>query len=376
MFFLGSVAGAEPAPYVVISPEVEVRSGPSLEYYLTSKLRRGDTVRVIREEAKGWLAIEPPAGSFSWINAKDVERTTSGVAVSMDGAPLRVGSRLRNEPPTVERVRLKVGTQLFVIGRGEVSSDGTWLPVTPAPSEVRYIPAETVQISKAPPLIATSASPVPPAPSVSATIATPLLVQAESAERAGRLAEAQSLYAQLAQQTMATDHELAVHYLNYSHTLGERQRMARGDAFQPSSTAARPIPAGSPAVFAAAQSPRAPAYSQYCYVQDCCYPVKLIPPAVSAPQPTSQLPMPVAAPTNQANWYGPGRLYRTAFTLDGKQAYGLEPAKGGVRLYLTAAADLPLDSLVEKTVYVYGPARYHGELRTYYVTASQVTPLR
>ena len=55
-----SAANADPTPYsaTVILPEVEVRSGPSMQFYATSKLRYGDPVRV-RAQESNWLAIDP-----------------------------------------------------------------------------------------------------------------------------------------------------------------------------------------------------------------------------------------------------------------------------------------------------------------------------
>jgi hypothetical protein len=374
-----SILAAEPIPYTVIVPEVEVRSGPSPEYYSTSKLRRGDTVQVVREENKSWLAIKPPLpDSFSWINIKHVQQSGPAAVVLTDGAPVRVGSRLRNEPPTVEWTKLGVGTQLIVIGQPQIASDGTWLPITPAPSEVRFVPAEGVRPSSSLQQIAATppgATPAPqPAPASATTAATPLLARAELAERAGKLAEAQGLYEELAREVMASNHDLAVHYLNRSQLLRNSQLATGKERPAPMPTAS-----SGQAVLASAPRPRGGVGSQYCYVPDGWQPVRLIPPpsgTVPPPTgPTSQSYSPAqAAPVGQ--WYGPGRLYRTAFFVEGKQTYGLEPVNGGQRLYVTAGGDLKLDPWVEKRIYLFGPVRYHGELRTYHMTAAQVVPAR
>src|SRR5579862_8570310 len=64
----------------IMQKEVEVRSGPSTTFFPTSKLNLNDKVLVLREskEAQGWLEIVPPAGSFSWINAKYVQFAKQG----------------------------------------------------------------------------------------------------------------------------------------------------------------------------------------------------------------------------------------------------------------------------------------------------------
>ena len=74
---------------VIVIPEVEVRSGPTLEYYPTSKLYYGSKVIVLRESKQpGWLAIKPPPGSFSWINAKFVKKKINGTVLSWLMKPL------------------------------------------------------------------------------------------------------------------------------------------------------------------------------------------------------------------------------------------------------------------------------------------------
>src|SRR5438093_11253586 len=68
LFIAARAVLAEPTKASIATPEAIVRSGPSPEFYATGKLRQGDAVRVVGEEVTGWLAIVPPAGSFSWIH--------------------------------------------------------------------------------------------------------------------------------------------------------------------------------------------------------------------------------------------------------------------------------------------------------------------
>ncbi len=79
LFALGSLAKADPpAPYetTITVPEVEVRAGPSPQFYATMKLRQGERVQVVEQRDGGWLAVEPPPGSFNWINERFIERAT------------------------------------------------------------------------------------------------------------------------------------------------------------------------------------------------------------------------------------------------------------------------------------------------------------
>ena len=99
-----------PAEMAIIVPEVEVRSGPTKEYFPTSKLRQGERVQVLREskDQPGWLAIKPPPGSFSWINAKYVKQVDQRTGyVEGDGGqavPVLPGSSVINKAPNVESV--------------------------------------------------------------------------------------------------------------------------------------------------------------------------------------------------------------------------------------------------------------------------------
>jgi hypothetical protein len=138
----------------ILIPEVEARSGPSKEFYATIKLRQGEKVQLVKEnkEQPGWVAIKPPPGSFSWINAKFVKQTPGSVIASVDTdeeAPVRPGSSLTNQPPNVEQVKVKRGTLLTILGQPMQSPTGTWLMIMPTAKEVRYIPAEAVKASPA-----------------------------------------------------------------------------------------------------------------------------------------------------------------------------------------------------------------------------------
>jgi hypothetical protein len=365
--------------------EVEVRSGPSANFYATSKLHRGDSVRIVREE-NGWFAIEPPSPeSFSWINASYVEQSGQTATVKTAEAPVRVGSRLVDKPPDVERHRVKQGTQLMVIGKAETTSDGAWLPILPAPSEVRYIPMDAIKATPAVQQTVSTPAPAVTTPSSFSAAGTmaaqtgaapgrnPLLTEAEQAERQGNFREAERLYEQLARQVSLTDHDLAMRCLNRSQYLRDAERA--GTARQATSPEGRLAPAvtapyGQPAG-AYGTNPTAQLTSQYCYAQESAAPVRLTPPA-GAVSNSSQAVAPAAA---QPQWFGPGRLYRPGFSVDGKPTYGFESSNGQWRMYVTAPAGTDLESQVGHNAYLYGPVTYRGELRTYHLTATQVNPL-
>jgi hypothetical protein len=375
---------AEPGQYTatIVLPEVEVRSGPSPEFYATSKLHWGDPVRVLGQEGN-WLAITPPSpDSFSWINASQVDQLGQAATVKTAEASLRVGSRLMNQEPTVERAKIKQGTQLTVIGKPEVGKDGTWVPVLPAPSEVRYIPVNairpeaTVQQTAPPPMAI-----VPPAfntPTMQSAIATstgrnPLEMEAEKAASNGNYSAAIRLYEQLANQVSISDHSLAVKCLNRAeelrkaqHSTAAQQSTGRpADIYYSNNANGRqaPIPAYTYAPSTYPCVPASQPLSQYCYDADSAHTVRLVPPTTATASPSA---------VQSGQWYGPGRLRRAAFTFDGKQLYALETDNNPVLMYVTGAEGVNLTPYLGRTLFLFGAASYQGELRNNYMPATQV----
>src|SRR5262245_7679264 len=104
----------------VKDPEAEVRSGPSTDpkLYPTNRLRKGDVVEVVKEHDDTWLEIKPPKGSFSWINARFVEKHNdrTWVVNAQVDAPAEVlyGSRVTdpNVKPSVKSADVPRGTIL------------------------------------------------------------------------------------------------------------------------------------------------------------------------------------------------------------------------------------------------------------------------
>jgi hypothetical protein len=359
---LGGTVRAQSAPYEarIGVPEVEVRSGKSREFYPTSKLRQGDRVKVLREEEDGWLAIEPPPGSFSWVNARFIERDSTGRSAVVKGVdvPVRIGSSLANKPPDVQQVKLQPGTQLVILGESMVGADGRWWPITPPPSEVRYIPKDAVQAT--PPVQTVAAAhPGAGAPGTAPGGGTDSLVaQAEQAERAGNRAEAIRLYEEASRQASAIDHAAAMRYANMAQFLRSNNRGSVPAGYQPG----RP----SEAAFTGYNRPvPAPAYP---YQQ---------PPqtAYSAGQAANynQSQSNVLAP----RWTGPGWLRRSGMNVDGRPTYALETSGGQLLYYVTPLPGVNLDSYVNRSVNLYGTVVYRGDLRgANYMTVTNVTPLQ
>ncbi|MCS6852161.1 MAG: SH3 domain-containing protein, partial [Gemmataceae bacterium] len=318
VLMLAGLVRAQTAPYetVVVVPEVEIRSGPSSKFYPTAKVRQGDRLKVLREEkdseGNDWLAIEPPPGSFSWINGRFVERTGRSAVVVGDRVPVLVGSSLTGDKPTVQQATLTRGTQLIILGDAHITDEGKWWPIQPHPPEVRYIPKSAVQVQPAsvqPTYTTASSSPSNTAGGVSAD---PLWLQAQQAEQAGNRALAEELYTQLARTT--PDHSLAMLCYNRIQHLRDGQRVSTPPNYQPNQ----------PSVATYGDPRLVPAPSQSGLYQSQ-YPARPVPPPAVTPAPT---PLPYQSS-------GPGRLFRAGFFVDGKQAYVLESNHNQPRLYVT-----------------------------------------
>jgi uncharacterized protein YgiM (DUF1202 family) len=369
LFALGSLAKADPpASYetTITVPEVEVRAGPSTQFYATSKLHQGDRIRVIERTNESWLVIEPPPGSFNWINARFIEPApNSNSAITLGNeTPTRIGSQLSNGAPDKLGVKLPRGSQVVILSSTPVySNDGKWLAIQPPPKEVRFIPADAAAKAAAP-VQSTSSAP----PTVGGSAADPLWAKAEQAEKANNKAEAERLYTQLAQETK--DPTLRTQCFNRIHFLHEGNNPYNTIRCPPGYVP-NPCYPGNAAYRGPA--PNAP-YAYPPPAQPTSYFRQAQPPPV-APAPANSSISP--APIGTAQWSSPGWLRKTGFMINYSPTYALESSQGQPRLYVTAqpGTDVKLEQYVNRAVMLYGPTWYDALLKTNYMTASQVQPI-
>ncbi|MGA2063443.1 MAG: SH3 domain-containing protein [Thermoguttaceae bacterium] len=138
-------------PYkaVIITDNVYVRSGPGENYYPTDRLKAGQQVEVYRNDAGGWCAIRPPAGSFSWVAGRDLEVNKDNLArVIENHAAARVGSRFSDIREVIQ-VRLNRGEAVEVLGAkpsGPAPSAAaeTWYKIAPPSGEFRWVDGKHV----------------------------------------------------------------------------------------------------------------------------------------------------------------------------------------------------------------------------------------
>jgi hypothetical protein len=134
-----------------------VRSGPAESYYATLKLQKGDRVKVIREDAEGWLMILPPQGSFSWVSAANFSLATDlyreylhskGTSqVHSNRADVYVGSDLDPESITTISAHLRKGDSVRIISTHQFNfNDGPreMMKIHPVRGEYRWIHRDAI----------------------------------------------------------------------------------------------------------------------------------------------------------------------------------------------------------------------------------------
>lgn len=373
--FLAALGSSVRAEYeaVVVVPQVDVRSGPSDAFYPTSRLRSGDRVTLISDapQNRTYLAIKPPADSFSWIRRNSIAITSGQKAiVQQDDTPIRVGSRLDGRPPIVEWFKLAKGTQVTLMNLpGATDDQGPWVPIYSVAKEVRFIPMSAVKkvdtgTAAAPPLNQGFA----PMPS-----GTPATTTANSWSSAIATAPTQS------QQPT----EPAAPASGARLIPGNPPVYSQGSYCVPQTTWACP-----PQTWNGAPAPTRPT-SQYTYAADGQVRVAQAPPQAPAPyqappqsapaayRPPATQPAPpvyqAAAPAATEQMVGPGWLRKAGRMLEERPTYVLETTQGYPLIYVHAAPGLNLDPFIGKRVNLAGPVYYRGDLRTWYITVNSVT---
>jgi len=334
----------------VTVPEAEVRCGPGKGFYVTSKLRQGEQVVVLREckTDKNWLEIEPPAGSFSWIKSvfvkitRELPKCAIARVVADPDSPVAVlaGSNFHKEKPNVEAAKVSRGTQVVILDRNPNDPETLgWLPIEPTPQEVRYIPADAVNGSSPIRVVATQGPPSG-ATGPAADEFKAKLEQArryyEQAARDPSLDPVQRQQAQIILQSLTGGQNLAAqqpgHPSNTAATQAQGQLVSRP-------------PGGTPG-------------------QTTLYNA----PAPSAPT--------VPATANQPRWSDWGLLRKTSFLRDGQAVYSLQNRQGLPMLYAVPERGKTLDPYVDRQVALYGSLIYPSDdnIRNYLMTVSYVAP--
>lgn len=142
--------GDAPRAASVVADAVDVMDEPDDGAFSTARLARGRRVAIRRDGPAGWVTIEPPDGSFSFVEEADLEDLGDGrarvIARYTAVRPGRDGARLPGPPRTTLRqgrvVRVLDRRPLVVRRRG---SEEVWIAITPPPQEARFVRADAIE---------------------------------------------------------------------------------------------------------------------------------------------------------------------------------------------------------------------------------------
>jgi uncharacterized protein YgiM (DUF1202 family) len=127
------IQAAEEFPFTgrVTGNNVNIRSGPDINYYTVAKLMQDNRVEVVGAEAE-WYKISPPAGSFSWVDKAYVKKGEGDQGVITGGrVAIRAGSTVTDRKNYVQLLAGE-GAKVTIVGQ-----EGEWYKI--APPEGAYV---------------------------------------------------------------------------------------------------------------------------------------------------------------------------------------------------------------------------------------------
>lgn len=343
---------------IVTVKELVVHAAPGETAPDTGVVPKGTRLQVHHEEPGGWLAVQPPNGSISWVNHRFLDFGETGMAkfpasatvrCGPDGIEIEAGRFTTTGPLGVRRTRLAPDTVVSVMGnRVQWPGDNSyWYPIWSTAGDFRYVRREGVQAAGQPTdrmvvlSSASAANPLAPAAVrpfdsiVSPGVPTtgdgfkparpadwpnhPLWAQAETADKAGDWDRAEKYYFSLAAEMNKPGGDAELANLSYSriHSIRERRRAKGGDAVAVRTTTSTVDPAVQPAAarVAAATTPGKEAKDA---------------------------------------WYGPGTLYVAVGKYNGQVVCALESEPGRVVVYVLPAPGFDLQPYLRRKIAVQG----------------------
>jgi uncharacterized protein YraI len=386
------VAGAWPAfafaqfPYEgVTTAKVKVRSGPTENHYATGILDRDTPVTVVRDEPSGWLAVEPPEGSFCWISGEYIREISSTEGeLTGDNVLVRIGTPVDERQRESWQKKLKRGDRVHILDK-KTSGQGPLTKISykilPPPGEVRYVSAQFVQPISGRRATQRSASagptPKPREPANDGDVPPPSRKVTPPARRpaepdaepdvespshstkdnspAGVLDRANAAYKEMMKQKIAdrdVDRVLSLYE--------QAAEWAKSDAD-------RALIAQRIEELEELQDRKAK-FAEF----DRLY-------RKSKERDKALLEIPrkkeVASEPSPPRYDASGILRRSTAIIDGKPAYVLVSPQGGIRYYVTPSPGVDFKKHLDQLVAVRGPASYRTEVRAHHITVRDITTL-
>ena len=332
--------------------EVEVRAGNAMGYPATGKLRKGDRVIVVREEETGFLAIQPPPGTVSWVKQIHLAKVEAGdggrvnVTVLVEGAEVMAGAARGDGPTNKVTMKLPKGAIVEVTGPSVRIDHATWFPVVPPDGDLRWISKSVVRKDEIAALAGPSPyrRPDPPAFSVGAgpdTKATTEGVVRPAVATLPRVLSDHALWAKAGQAERSADYATARHlyaqiYKDLWDTKAERDAIVI--CYNRYTRADEMLKSGSTTPSPRTESRR------------------------DAPVSREREPEP-AKPAPEAGKWKSGYLQELQKVfVDNKPVFALQDEKGNVTYYVTAIPEISLKNYAGRRVSVLGMISERPEL--------------
>jgi hypothetical protein len=134
----------------VIVDSAEVFDRADATGFVVAELARGSSVTIDHDAGEGWLAIEPPATVFCWLDEGALDRSTPGLArVVVDSVSPRSANPLARLPG-LPLSPLRRGDEVTVLGRKPrvvPQSDGArvFVAIEPPAGQRFYVPSSSIR---------------------------------------------------------------------------------------------------------------------------------------------------------------------------------------------------------------------------------------
>lgn len=135
---------ADPRTVYVVEAASYARSGPSVNDYRTDSLSHGQSLTAYGQTKDGWIAVQPPEGSFDWVPADVVEIQPGGQTgkITEDKSRAWIGTHLGRARQYGYQVLLAKDEIVTVLGKAQREGpDGaqTWYKIVPPSGEFRFV---------------------------------------------------------------------------------------------------------------------------------------------------------------------------------------------------------------------------------------------
>lgn len=354
---------------------LEVLAEPDATSQITARLKRGTRLFVREGGDPGWLKVEPPPGSFSWIERSAIEL--------VDDERARVVTRVAAVRPGSDEAALPAGVWT-ILRRGDVvelldkpplvvrqpnDERRVWYAVTPPVEESRYVRAD-------------GTSDTPPMANRRANSDTPFDIEPTPRDRSLRVESLANVQSVAAVGPPVEDLPLDP---DFRAALGQAEARHRGALAQPiESWSLDAIRAEYQRLPAHSIPEKQAVDSRLAQIDRQVQVAKTARELAAAVGRTQRIDREVAAINAQIAevtaerdlpFEVKGLLQSSSTLVDGRTAYLLIDDRGRTAAYVVVQPGLSVDALLARRVGIRGESRYHGELKARVVTARQVVPL-